>query len=210
MSSDELCTGGGDLTTPGDKPVDSVDKPARGYAERSSIPPVTAQSRTGADLARAALEAAKQSAKARGRMPARNRGTAGRGQPRRRGWSGARPDDRDPQQFGRLVSRIAIDRGWSEQLRAGAVFGRWCELVGAEIAEHAVPLSLREGELTVQAVSTAWATQLRLLQRDLLARIAAGTGRGVVTRLRIHGPSAPSWRHGSRHVPGRGPRDTYG
>lgn len=90
------------------------------------------------------------------------------------------------------------------------MFGRWADLVGAEVASHAIPVSLREGELTVQAESTAWATQLRMLQRDLLARIAAGAGRGVVTRLRVHGPSAPTWRHGNRHVPGRGPRDTYG
>jgi len=172
-----------------------------------------AQGLSGADLARAALEQAKQAAKARGRMPARRRTGIGRGgsqQQRRRGWSGPRPDDRDPQPLGRLAARIATDRGWSEHLSGGAVFGRWAELVGPEIAEHANPVSLRDGELIVQAVSTAWATQLRLLQRDLLARIAAGVGRGVVARLRIHGPSAPSWRYGNRHVPGRGPRDTYG
>lgn len=165
---------------------------------------------TGPDLARAALEAAKQAARARGRMPARRRPVVGRGQPRRSGWSGARPDDRDPQQLGRLASRIAADRGWTRQLSGGAVFGRWAELVGSEVAQHATPVSLRDGELTVQAISTAWATQLRLLQRDLLARIAAGAGHGVVVRLRVHGPSAPSWQHGNRSVPGRGPRDTYG
>jgi predicted nucleic acid-binding Zn ribbon protein len=166
---------------------------------------------SGPDLARAVLDSAKQAAKARGRNPARRRAATGRGQPRRRsGWSGPRPDDRDPQPLGRLASRVAIDRGWSSRLSDGAVFGRWAELVGAEVAEHATPVSLRDGELTVQAASTAWATQLRLLQRNLLAKIAAGAGQGVVTRLRIHGPTAPSWRHGIRRVPGRGPRDTYG
>lgn len=165
---------------------------------------------TGADIARAALDAAKQAAKARGRMPARRRQSFGRGQPRRSGWSGARPDERDPQPLGRLASRVAADRGWTQHLSGGAVFGRWAELVGSEVAKHATPVSLRDGELTVQAESTAWATQLRLLQRDLLARIAAGAGRGVVTRLRVHGPSAPSWQHGNRRVQGRGPRDTYG
>ncbi|HEY0636590.1 MAG TPA: DciA family protein, partial [Pseudonocardiaceae bacterium] len=132
------------------------------------------------------------------------------GRSRRRSWSGAGNDDRDPQPLGRLASRVAADRGWARHLSGGTVFGRWAELVGPDIAEHATPVSLRDGELTVQAESTAWATQLRLLQRDLLARIAAGAGRGVVTRLRIHGPTAPSWRYGNRHVPGRGPRDTYG
>ncbi|HEY3258753.1 MAG TPA: DciA family protein [Pseudonocardiaceae bacterium] len=170
---------------------------------------------SGPDLARAALEAAKQAAKARGRTPTSRRAGFGRGQrgwsqTRRRAWSGPRPDDRDPQPLGRLAARLAADRGWREQLSGGAVFGRWAELVGADVAEHARPVSLRDGELTVQAMSTAWATQLRLLQRDLLAKIAAGAGRGVVTKLRIHGPTAPSWRYGNRHVPGRGPRDTYG
>ena len=199
MSGDE----GGRIPRSGDKPVDDVDNSAAqapgGPAELS-----------GPDLARTALESAKQAARARGRMPAKRRTGVGRGQLRRRGWSGPRPDDRDPQPLGRLAARMAADRGWSGHLSGGAVFGRWAELVGADVAEHARPVSLRDGELTVQAVSTAWATQLRLLQRDLLAKIAAGAGRGVVTRLRIHGPTAPSWRYGTRHVPGRGPRDTYG
>ena len=164
----------------------------------------------GADLARAALESVRQAARSRGygpRVPARGRGSRA---PRRRGWSGPRPEERDPQPLGRLASRMAAERGWTDRISSGAVFGRWAELVGAEVAEHARPVSLADGELTVQAESTAWATQLRLLQRQLLAQIAAGVGNGVVTRLRVRGPTAPSWRHGSRHVPGRGPRDTYG
>lgn len=105
---------------------------------------------------------------------------------------------------------MATERGWAERLAGGRVFGRWASLVGADVAEHTRPVQLSGGELTVQADSTAWATQLRLLQRQLLAKIAAGVGNGVVTRLKVRGPAAPSWRHGPRHVPGRGPRDTYG
>ncbi|HEX4223688.1 MAG TPA: DciA family protein [Pseudonocardiaceae bacterium] len=164
----------------------------------------------GSDLAREALRAAQASAKARGRgrpKSARGSETIGR---RRRRWSGARPDDRDPQLLGGLVARMTKDRGWTEKLNGGEVFSRWSSLVGPDVAEHSQPISLTDGELTVQADSTAWATQLRLLQRQLLAKIAAGVGNGVVKRLKVAGPSAPSWRHGNRHVPGRGPRDTYG
>ena len=138
------------------------------------------------------------------------RAANGLGRTRRRGWSGAGADDRDPQPLGRLASRLSGERGWAPQLSGGAVFGRWAELVGDEVAEHARPVALRDGVLTVQADSTAWATQLRLLQRQLLGRLAAALGDGVVTTMRIHGPTAPSWRRGPRHVSGRGPRDTYG
>jgi predicted nucleic acid-binding Zn ribbon protein len=62
----------------------------------------------------------------------------------------------------------------------------------------------------VSAESTAWATQLRLIQAQVLAKIAAEVGDGVVTTLKITGPVAPSWRKGPLHIAGRGPRDTYG
>jgi predicted nucleic acid-binding Zn ribbon protein len=172
----------------------------------------------GADIARAALDAARAAAAARrGEASPRTGRRAGARTPgtriggaRRRGWSGARPDDRDPQTLGRAASRLSAQRGWAPRLSRGTVFGRWSEIVGDEVAEHATPTALRDGELTVQADSTAWATQLRLLQRQLLARIAAALGDGVVTSMRVQGPSAPSWRRGPRHVSGRGPRDTYG
>jgi predicted nucleic acid-binding Zn ribbon protein len=175
-------------------------------------------SRRGADLARDALAAARAAAAERRaasgggsgiRKPVRRTGS-GLGRPRRRGWSGSGADERDPQPLGRLASRLSGDRGWAPRLANGSVFGRWAELVGDEVAAHARPESLRDGVLTVQADSTAWATQLRLLQRQLIGRIASGLGDGVVTSMRIHGPAAPSWRRGPRHVSGRGPRDTYG
>ncbi|HSL08276.1 MAG TPA: DciA family protein, partial [Pseudonocardiaceae bacterium] len=121
-----------------------------------------------------------------------------------------RADDRDPQTLGRLAARLVADRGWVDKVSSGVVFAKWAQLVGSEVAGHAQPVSLRDGELTVQASSTAWATQLRLLQRHLVARITAGVGPGVVTRLRVQAPAGPSWHRGPRHVRGRGPRDTYG
>jgi len=168
---------------------------------------------SGRDLARQALAAAKAKAEARGVEPGvRKPGKASEyGQSsRRRRWSGPGADPRDPQPLGRLVSRLSAERGWAPRLANGQVFGRWAQLVGEEVAEHAQPVALKDGELTVRASSTAWATQLRLLQGQLLKKIAAAVGHGVVKRMRIHGPTAPSWRKGLRHVPGRGPRDTYG
>jgi predicted nucleic acid-binding Zn ribbon protein len=165
----------------------------------------------GPDLARAALAAAREASggpSAAGKKQVKRKFT---GQSRRRRrWSGPNSDERDPQPLGRLASRIAAERGWSGRLTTGQLFGRWSAIVGEDVAEHAQPVSLKDGELTIQAHSTAWATQLRLLQRQLLVKIAAGVGDGVVKQLKVYGPSKPSWRYGPRHVRGRGPRDTYG
>ena len=171
----------------------------------------------GVDLARRALEEARANAKERGvdvrrgRAASRARQLPRTGSARRRRWSGPGADaNRDPQPLGRLTAGLVRSQGWSAEISAGAVLGRWPALVGPDIASHTRPIALRDGELTVQAESTAWATQLRMMQRQLLATIAAGVGNGVVRRISVYGPSAPSWRRGDRHVPGRGPRDTYG
>jgi predicted nucleic acid-binding Zn ribbon protein len=162
---------------------------------------------TGPDLARAALEAARTSARRRAAQQPRRR-VAGRR--RRGGYSGAGPDDRDPQRFGAAIKKLVDDRGWSRTANAATVLSGWDRLVGAEIAARCQPVSLVDGELTLAAESTAWATQLRLLAPKLLARIRAELGPDVVTRIRVHGPTAPTWGNGPRRVAGRGPRDTYG
>jgi predicted nucleic acid-binding Zn ribbon protein len=195
----------------------AADQPAADQRRPANQPaaeePATGRT-PGRDLAHAALEAAKAKAKERGAPPNLRRGRingGGSGQnPRRRRWSGSGADARDPQPLGRLVSRLVSDSGWQDTMTNARVFGQWARLVGEDVAEHAQPVALKDGELTVRASSTAWATQLRLLQGKLLAKIAAGVGHGVVKRMRIQGPTAPSWRKGPRHVPGRGPRDTYG
>ena len=117
---------------------------------------------------------------------------------------------RRPAAAGPAVDSLVSEQDWSERTRVGSVFGRWEALVGPDIAAHCAPQTLTEGELLVVAESTAWATQLRLLAPTILGKLRAQVGGDVVTRLRVVGPTAPSWKKGPRTVRGRGPRDTYG
>ncbi|ASW52917.1 DUF721 domain-containing protein [Plantactinospora sp. KBS50] len=140
--------------------------------------------------------------------PGGRSGTGRRGRPR--GYSGPGPDPRDPQPLGAVLARLVKTRGWQRPTAEATVFGSWAKVVGPDVAEHSRPIKLADGELTVEAESTAWATQLRLLSGSLLRQIASVVGHDVVRRLNIHGPAAPSWSRGPRRVRGRGPRDTYG
>ncbi|MFC3300829.1 DUF721 domain-containing protein [Arthrobacter agilis] len=117
---------------------------------------------------------------------------------------------RDPEGVGNVFSRMLADRGWKSPVAVGSVLARWGEIVGAEIAAHCVPESFDSDTVLVRCDSTAWATQLRLVTPQVLQRFEAELGPGVVTRLSVVGPAAPSWRKGGRTVKGRGPRDTYG
>lgn len=168
----------------------------------------------GMDLVRRTLEEVREAARirgkdtGRGRVPPTPRRVAGRGS--RRSWSGPGPDSRDPQPLRVAARDLAKKRGWSSRVAEGTVLGQWPSIVGQQIADHATPTALREGVLNITADSTAWATQLRIMQAQLLAKITAAAGEGVVTSLKITGPAAPSWRKGPLHIAGRGPRDTYG
>ena len=178
------------------------------------------------DLALVQLRRVQDAARARGEAPLRMRGSGqglaasmagtasgtargqGRDAGRRRPFSGA---DRDPAEVGTVFSRLIRDRGWSTPVAVGSVLTRWAELVGPEIALHCRPESFEDSVVRVRTSSTAWATQLRLLGPTLLHRFDEELGPGVVTRLEVLGPAAPSWKKGPRTVRGgRGPRDTYG
>ena len=126
------------------------------------------------------------------------------------GYSGAGPDNRDPQPISAAVDDLVDERGWSQPLAIGGVEGRWPQIVGAELAAHCAPEEFDAGRLTVRTDSTAWATQVRLLAPSLLARLNDDLGAGTVTHLQVLGPRGPSWRKGKLRVKGRGPRDTYG
>ncbi len=165
---------------------------------------------SGPDLVRRALAEARAAARAKGvtaggGAAAQRNGRAVRKQaPRRTG------DGRDPVRFGEAIQRLVAERGWEDTTTAAGVLANWAAVVGPEIADHCQPVSLVDGELVLVAESTAWATQLRLLTKTLLARVREHAGEGVATRVVVRGPAQPDWRKGPRRVQGRGPRDTYG
>ena len=117
----------------------------------------------------------------------------------------------DPQNIGAILNELVSARDWRQGIAEGNLFSDWSEIVGADIAEHSTPITLYEGKLTIQTSSTAWSTQLRLMQGDLLKTIRQSAPGALVEELAIIGPHAPSWKRGLRTIRGaRGPRDTFG
>ncbi|MFD9211917.1 DUF721 domain-containing protein [Streptomyces sp. NPDC059544] len=166
---------------------------------------------SGVDLARVALRAAKEQARARGAAAQEKR------QARRGGGlrSGARADGRDPLPLGAAINRLITERGWETPAAVGGVMGRWPQIVGEDLAKHCVPLRYDEDPdervLTVQCDSTVWATQLRLLAPRLVARLNEDLGQGTVRMIKVLGPGGPARRFGPLRAPGStGPGDTYG
>lgn len=123
----------------------------------------------------------------------------------------SREKNTDPQSLETVLSEVIANRNWSKGVAEGSLFSDWVQIVGQEIATHTTPISLVDGKLTIQSSSSAWATQMRLMQSDLLKTISTTAPGALVEELIFIGPHAPSWKRGLRTIRGaRGPRDTYG
>lgn len=117
----------------------------------------------------------------------------------------------DPQSLQSVLSEVITGRNWGQGVAEGNLFSNWVDIVGVEISHHTTPISLVDGRLTIQSSSSAWATQMRLMQDDLLKTISNSAPGALVEQLHVIGPHAPSWKRGIRSIRGaRGPRDTYG
>jgi predicted nucleic acid-binding Zn ribbon protein len=97
----------------------------------------------------------------------------------------------EPVPLGAALDRVMRRLRGPRTVHVTTVFDGWPDLVGAGIAAHARPVALRDGELVVEADDPTWASQLRWLEAELLARLHAELGAEAPTRVvvRVAGPA---------------------
>lgn len=117
---------------------------------------------------------------------------------------------RDPGSMAEALGVLEQSMGWELPLAQAELLDAWADVVGDDVANHTSPTGAADGVLEVSCDSSAWSTQLRLMKATLLNSLQERFPQAGITELSIKGPGAPSWKHGARSVPGRGPRDTYG
>ena len=117
----------------------------------------------------------------------------------------------DPQPLNTVLDELVTKRDWRQGIAEGSLFTEWVDVVGQDVGTHSTPISLVDGLLTIQATSSAWATQLTLMANNLLQTISNSAPGALVEEIVVLPPGAPSWKKGIRTIRNsRGPRDTYG
>jgi len=158
-------------------------------------------------VAAAALNRAREAAKARGIRP----GDAPRSKrPLETQLSGAAAGGRDPQTLANTLGGVIGQFGWGAGVTGGTMQARWTQILGEQVAEHAVYQSFERGVLTMRASSTAWANNLKFSVPAMLRNFAEELGEGQVTEIVVLGPGGPGFGRGPKRVQGRGERDTFG
>jgi predicted nucleic acid-binding Zn ribbon protein len=70
---------------------------------------------------------------------------------------------------------------------------RWAQLVGAQVAEHTWPESLRHGVLVVATDHHAWALELRALAGDIVKKLQAEGVRLASVSILVSHRERPGW-----------------
>ncbi|MFD6798549.1 DciA family protein [Streptomyces cyaneofuscatus] len=152
----------------------------------------TAPEPSGADLARIALNQARQAAKQRGASEARA--------PRRHRTSPVRREGREPSGFAAVLQTLMTDRAWELPAAGGTVLDRWPHIaatVAPQLPDHvqAVAFYPETGQLDLLPESPAYATQLRLISDRIITAANETTGTGTVRTIRVLPPgTAPADR----------------
>ncbi len=81
---------------------------------------------------------------------------------------------------------------------SAALWRRWPEIVGDDVARNAEPTSLKQGVLRIRTTSPTWATEMSYLANDIKSRVNDALGREVVREVKIWTSPAPIKRASER------------
>ena len=90
-----------------------------------------------------------------------------------------------PKQVRETLQKYLEKAGISEKVEAASVVPEWPNLVGEGIAAVTTPLRVSNNVLVVGVRSSAWLSELKLMEREILNRINAGKRRGRITGIRF-------------------------
>lgn len=135
------------------------------------------QQPSGVDLARAALLAARAAAKTRPVQPERKKTRGIRTRGRSHG---------DPMGLGAAITTMMTERGWEPPAAGGSIIDQW-PTIAPELAGkvHATRYEHENGTLHLQPTSAAYATQLRLHQTQILAKVRQHPAGTSVRALKV-------------------------
>jgi len=138
---------------------------------------------SGVDLARVALRAAREAAKARGDQP----GTRKVKRPTR---AAGRRDGREPTGFAAVLQGLMADRAWDLPAAGGSILDQWPAIAAAvspHLPEHvqAVAFHTQSGQLDLRPDSPAYATQLRLITARIIHAANDAAGSAAVRTVRV-------------------------
>lgn len=90
-----------------------------------------------------------------------------------------------PRQVREALQSYLEKAGISEKVEAASVVPEWAQLVGGGIAAVTTPLRVSNGVLFVAVRSSAWLSELKLMERDILRQLNTDKSKGKISAIRF-------------------------
>ncbi len=90
-----------------------------------------------------------------------------------------------PKRVRETLQKYLEKAGMSEKIEAASVVPEWPQIVGEGIAAVTTPLRVSTGVLFVAVRSSAWLSELKLMEREILRKVNANRGRGRISAIRF-------------------------
>jgi predicted nucleic acid-binding Zn ribbon protein len=90
-----------------------------------------------------------------------------------------------PRQVREALQKYLEKAGISEKIEAASVVPEWPELVGEGIAAVTTPLRVSSGVLFVAVRSSAWLSELKLMEREILRKVNVNRPRGKISSIKF-------------------------
>ena len=94
-------------------------------------------------------------------------------------------DRRDPKPLADSLERLLGNLNAPSVDVLDVVFREWASIVGPDLAEHTKPGAIDGDLLTVNAVDSAWATEVRWLESEVVKRLAEATKTDRIQRVQV-------------------------
>lgn len=88
-----------------------------------------------------------------------------------------------PQQVSSLLETLFADKPLAKRMGEAKIWLVWEEAVGRQIASKAMPVSFRDGKLTVRVTSSPWMQQLSMMKEDIIGHLNGAIGEQKVTDI---------------------------
>ena len=81
-----------------------------------------------------------------------------------------------PRSLNEVLGKVLRGMKVSDESSAMGLFSGWRTIVGDSIADHAVPKRLEKRKLIVEVDDSAWATQLKFLESQIISTLRQHAG----------------------------------
>lgn len=88
-------------------------------------------------------------------------------------------------EFGKVLPRLILRSGDSDESRRQAVFAAWIGVAGAMLGRATAPVAYEKKTLTVATTGETWSVQLQAMAPQLLFRLNSALGAPLVTSLQF-------------------------